>query len=86
MIEGPANRIHSVSQIETCYRLPLVYEMEAAGFMRALSEHQLTSRAICLKLISDGPDYPPDIGRAKQVLRQSADRLSALLGDIEQWI
>ena len=62
-----------------------VFDMEAAGMLSALGD--ATGRAICLKLISDGPDHPLDqfdIRAAAGLLRDSKDRLKDVINTIRR--
>ncbi|NKB61903.1 MAG: hypothetical protein GKR95_07110 [Gammaproteobacteria bacterium] len=45
-----------VDEMQRIYHDNVVYEMESAGFLRCLNSKNLSSKAVCLKLISDGPN------------------------------
>ena len=82
----PDALVRTVEQPETDYAQSGVYDMEAAGICRALSESR-AGELCCIKLVTDGPGRPASRLKMKMVramLDSSRPQLSALLGALKK--
>ena len=82
----PDALVRTVEQPETDYAQSGVYDMEAAGICRALSESR-AGELCCIKLVTDGPGHPASrlkMKTARAMLDSSSPQLAALLGALKK--